>query len=60
VIALTSARAERSRPPPGGVPAMISISRSGCQIMAVRRLHRAEHPAPEIHLLAHELLECGR
>src|SRR3982075_3476793 len=30
---LASARAERSRPPPGGVPAMISIARSGFQVI---------------------------
>jgi hypothetical protein len=31
-IARASARAERSSPPPGGVPAMIAISRCGFQV----------------------------
>ena len=58
LIALTSARAERSRPPPGGVPATISISRSGFQIMAVRR--DAIEPSTSrqsADLVAHELFE---
>src|ERR1700687_2611885 len=65
VTEFASARADRSRPPPGGVPAMISTARSGFQVIGdkswgIRRLHRSQHLGPEIDFRAHEFVERGR
>src|SRR5258707_567455 len=64
-ITSMSARAGRSCPPPGGVPATSSISWVGaqpvtsCMLLLLLRIESAEHFRPEHDFFLVELVEIG-